>query len=343
MKLLKLLTETPGVPGREERVRDLILKETKGLFDEVHTDGMGNLIARKKPTGKGAKTAKKVLIACHIDEIGFYVRHIDDEGRLRVQPVGGFDPRNLFARRVLVQGRKDLPGVMNPGIKPVHIASEEDRKQVPKVTDFYVDLFLPKKEVDKQVRIGDPVTLVQSLEEMGEVYTGKSLDNRIASYVAIEALMKVGDEGAYDIYYAATVQEEVGLRGAGPSAFGIEPDIGLCLDTTLSCDTPGVDKSEAVTRLGDGVGLKVMDGRAITSRELLDEFIALAEKKKIKYQLEILPLGGTDTAPLQMTGKGRRAMGLSIPTRYIHTVTEAVHKKDVQAAVDLLAAWLRGD
>jgi len=340
MKLLKKLTETPGVPGREERIRDLIAEETKGLFDETRVDDMGNFIGRRKPTGKGAKSAQKVIIACHIDEIGFYVRHIDDEGRLRVQPVGGFDPRNLFARRVLVQGKKDLPGVMNPGIKPIHIASEEDRKQVPKITDFYVDLFLSKEEVEKQVRIGDPVTLVQTLERMGDVYTGKSLDNRVATWVAINALKKIENGSKYDIYYAATVQEEVGLRGAGPSAFGIEPDVGLCIDTTLCCDTPGVDKSEAITRLGEGVGLKVMDGRVITHRGLLDEFIKLADKKRIPYQLEILPMGGTDTAALQLAGKGRRTMAISVPTRYIHTVTEAVHRKDLDAAVDILAAWL---
>lgn len=340
MKLLKKLTETPGIAGREERIREVIIAETKDLFDESRTDDMGNFVGRVKPGGKGASSAPKVLLACHIDEIGFYVRHIDDEGRLRVHPAGGFDPRNLFARRVLVQGKKDLLGVMNPGIKPIHISTEEERKQVPKVADFYIDLFLPKKEVDKLVRVGDPITMVQTLERIGDMYTGKSLDNRVATWVAINALRKVGKRSKYDIYYVATVQEEVGLRGAGPSAYGIEPDIGLCIDTTLCCDTPGVDKSEAITRLGDGVGLKVMDGRAITHRGLLDEFIKLAEKEKIPYQLEILPQGGTDTAPLQMTGKGRRTMAISIPTRYIHTVTEAVHQRDLQAAVDVLAAWL---
>jgi endoglucanase len=336
---LKKLTETPGVPGREERVRELIVRETKGLFDETRVDPMGNLVCRMKPA-RGNSRAKKVMIACHIDEIGFYVRFIDDAGMLRVINVGGFDTRNLFARRVLVQGKKDLIGVMNPVGRPIHVATEEEKKKIPRIQELFVDLFLPKEEVEKLVRVGDPVTLIQPLEEIGDVYSGKCMDNRVASWVAINALRKVAKKNTYDIYYAATVQEEVGCRGAGVSAFGIEPDIGIAIDTTLACDTPGIEKSDAITELGKGVAVKVMDSGSISDRSLVEEFIALAEKKKIPHQLEILPLGSTDASSMQRAGIGRRAITLSIPTRYIHTVTETSHKKDMAAAVDLLAAWL---
>ena len=343
MRFLKKLTETPGVPGREERVRALIQKETKSFFDESWVDAMGNLVCRKKPGRRPArKAATKVLIACHIDEIGFYVSYIDDEGRVRVQNVGGFDTRNLFARRVLVQGKKDLIGVLNPAGRPIHLATEEEKKKVYKISEFFVDLFIPKKEVDKLVRVGDPVTLVQPLEALGEVYTGKCLDNRVATWVAINAIRRVGKKSPYDVYYAATVQEEVGARGAGPTTFGIEPEVGIALDTTLCCDTPGIEKNESITRLGEGVALKVMDNRSISHRDLLDEFIGIAEKKKIPHQLEVLPLGGTDASSIQQAGAGRKTITISIPTRYIHTVTEAVHKRDLKAAVDLLAAWLVG-
>jgi putative aminopeptidase FrvX len=342
MKFLKKLSETSGVPGREERVRDLIKNEVKGLFDEIRTDPMGNMICRKRPGRRSGKTAVKVLIACHIDEIGFYVRHIDDNGFLRVQNVGGFDTRNLFARRVLVQGRKDLVGVLNPAGRPIHIATDEEKKKTYTVGEFFVDLFLPKDEVEKQVRIGDPVTLIQTFEEVGDVVTGKCLDNRAATWVAINAIRKVGNKSPYEIYYAATVQEEVGCRGAGPTAFGIEPDIGIALDTTLCCDTPGIEKNDSITAFGKGVALKIMDGRSISHRGLLDEFVAVATKKKIPYQLEVLPLGGTDAGNIQQAGTGRKTITLSLPTRYIHTITEAEHKKDLQAAIDLLAAWLTG-
>ena len=345
MDLLKRLTETPGVPGREERVRELILKETEGLFDETRVDPMGTLICLKRAGRREGNAAPlKVLIAFNIDEIGFYVRSIDDAGRLRVQNVGGFDTRNLFARRVLVSTRsRDLLGVLNPTGKPIHIATDEEKKQVPKISDFFVDLFLPKEEVEKRVRVGDPVTLVQTMETIGDYVTGKCMDNRVASWVAINAIRKVGANSPDDIYYAATVQEEVGLRGAGTIAYDVNPDVGVAVDTTLSCDTPGIDKTESITALGKGVALKVMDSASISHRGLLDEFMALAEKKKIPHQLEVLPLGGTDAGTIQRAGAGRRTITLSIPTRYIHTVCETVHRKDLDAAVDLLAAWLAGE
>ncbi len=341
MQFLKKLSEIAGVPGREERVRDLILAQTKGMWDDTRLDAMGNLICHKKP-GKaaGRKKAPKVLIACHIDEIGFYVRGIDDKGRLRVQNVGGFDTRNLFARRVLVQGRKDLLGVMNPGGRPIHMASEEEKKKIPEVSEFYVDLFLPKEQVDKLVRVGDPVTLVQQLEQIGDVVNGKCLDNRVASWVAINAIRKAGNKNSYDIYYAATVQEEVGCRGAGPTAFGVDPDIAIAVDTTLACDTPGVDPVDSITQLGNGVAIKVLDGGSISDRGLVDDFVALAEKKKIAHQLEILPRGSTDASSMQRVRGSFRTITISIPTRYIHTICESAHKKDLEAAVNLLAAWL---
>lgn len=341
MEFLKKLSEIAGVPGREERVRELIESETLGLWDDTRVDAMGTLICHKKP-GKapGKKAAQKVLIACHIDEIGFYVRGIDDKGRLRLQNVGGFDTRNLFARRVLVQGKRDLLGVMNPGGRPIHMASEEEKKKIPEVSDFYVDLFLPKEEVDQLVRIGDPVTLVQNFEEIGEVVCGKCLDNRVASWVAINAIRKVGKKSACDIHYAATVQEEVGCRGAGPTAFGVEPDVAIALDTTLACDTPGIDPVDSITQLGKGVAIKILDGGSISHRGLVDEFISLAEKNNIPYQLEILPRGSTDASSMQRIRGGFKTITLSIPTRYIHTVCESAHKNDLKAAVDLLAAWL---
>jgi putative aminopeptidase FrvX len=342
MELLKKLTETPGVPGREERVRELILAETKGLFADSAVDPMGNLICHKPPgrkPGRG-RSGETVMLACHIDEIGFYVRSIDDEGRLRVQNVGGFDTRNLFARRVLVQGKRDLFGTLNPVGKPVHLATEEEKKKIPTVQELFVDLCLPVRKVKALVRVGDPVTLVQTLEKVGDCYSGKCMDNRVASWVAINALKKIGKRSPHDIYYVATVQEEVGLRGAQTSAFGIDPDTAIAVDTTLACDTPGIDKADAVTRLGEGVAIKILDGGSISCRELVDEFIQLAEKKKIKHQLEILPRGATDAAMMQRAAAGRRTITLSVPTRYVHTVTETVHPGDLKAAVNLLAAYL---
>lgn len=338
LKFLKQLSEAPGIPGREEKIRELITANTKDLFDESRVDSMGNLILTKKAN---AKNAKRVLFACHIDEIGLYVRHIDDKGFLRVQNAGGFDTRNLFARRVRVQASsgEELIGLFNPGGRPIHIAKEEDKKKIPEIGEFMVDLCLLPDEVKKKVRIGDPVTLVQEFSEIGDCVSGKCLDNRVAAFVAIEALRKV-KKLSCDMILACTVQEEVGLRGAGPAAFAEEPDIAIAIDTTLCVDTPGVPPEERVTEHGAGVALTLMDGSIIGDRTIIDSFEEVAMKRKIPYQLSILPRGGTDAGAMQRTGRGYRAATISIPTRYIHTVTECVNQRDLQSAIDLIAAWL---
>jgi endoglucanase len=339
LPLLKKLSEAPGVPGREERVREILQKECKGLFDSISVDNLGSLIATKKAKGK----APRVLIACHIDEIGFYVKHICDKGFLRLNAAGGFDTRNLFARRVRVQSSsgEELFGLMNPGGRPIHIAKDEDKKKIPEVGEFLVDLCMPPETVRKKVRIGDPVTLVQEFDEIGDCVSGKCMDNRVAAFVAIEAVRKA-KKIKYEVTLAATVQEEVGCRGAGPATYAYDPDIALAIDVTLAVDTPGVPEEERVTKQGDGVALTIMDSLTISHRGLIDEFEAVAKKRKIPYQLSILPRGGTDAGPMQRARAGYRAMTLSVPTRYIHTVTECIHKTDLQAAIDLLAAWLEG-
>ncbi len=343
MEFLKALTEIAGVPGREERVRALVRKEASDVIDEWKEDPMGNLIGVVRPKKKvKGKKPKRVMIACHLDEIGFYVKYIDAEGYLKLQNVGGFDTRNLFSRRVLVQGKKDLVGIMNPSGKPVHIASPEDRKKLYEVGDFSVDLCLPKREVEKLVQVGDPVTLLQETIEIGNVVCGKAMDNRVATWVAINAIRATKGKSPYEIYYVGAAQEEVGCRGAGVAAFGIDPDDGIAIDTTLACDTPGIPKDLAVSRQNQGVALKVMDGGSISTRSLLDEFIALAKKHRIPHQLEILPRGGTDAATIQRSGNAKRVFTLSVPTRYIHTTVESIHKKDLKAAVDLLGKWLLG-
>jgi tetrahedral aminopeptidase len=270
------------------------------------------------------------------------VRHVDDKGYLRLQNAGGFDTRNLLARRVLVQANDgDLIGLMNAEGRPIHIARDEDKKKVPEISDFYVDLCLPAEQARQMVRIGDPVTLVQEFSEIGHCVSGKCLDNRVAAFVAIEAMRKASDL-KYEVVLACTVQEEVGCRGAGPAAYAHEPDIAIAIDTTLCVDTPGVPEDQRVTKQGDGVALTIMDSLTISDRAMIDEFEAVARRREIPFQLSILPKGGTDAGPMQRSRAGVRSMTLSVPTRYIHTVTECTHKRDLQAAIDLLAAWLEG-
>ncbi|TXD35958.1 M42 family metallopeptidase [Lujinxingia vulgaris] len=341
MDLLKVLSEMPGAPGREELVREFIESKVKGLADEITTDAMGNLICRKKPA-EGATDVQKVMIACHMDEIAFYVRLIDDKGFIRLHNAGGFDNRNLFARRVRIQTRDGevIEGVMNPGGRPIHIAAPEDRTKIPKMAEFFVDTGLDKDTVTAKIRPGDPVTLVQEFSELGEMVTGKCLDNRVACWVGVRLLERLQASENYDIYVVFTVQEEVGLRGAITSGYAIEPDISIAIDTTLAVDTPGVPGEEQITELGKGVAIKILDGYTISNKELVDTFVDLAESEGITHQYEVLPMGGTDAGAMQRARAGSRAITLSVPTRYIHTVTEMVHKGDLRATLDLLAAYL---
>ncbi|WP_411890257.1 M42 family metallopeptidase [Yoonia sp. SDW83-1] len=336
--LLKRLCETPGVPGHEQRVRDLIMDEIKGMFDEVTTDPMGSLLCRRNAK---TKDAPKVMLLCHMDEIGFLVSHISKDGFIYLQPVGGFDARNLFSRRVLVcTDDGDFKGVMNPGGKPVHISTPEDRKKIPPVGDFFVDLGMGKK-TRNLVKVGDFVVMDEPFLEMGDKYVSKALDNRIACWLGIEAMRKLGKKGkGAEIHVAFTCQEEVGLRGARTASYGIKPDIGLGIDVTLACDTPGVPDKDATTQQGKGFGLHVRDSSFIADKALVNDIETLAKKKKIPYQRTMLAAGGQDGAAAQQAAAGARAVGITVGTRYIHTVTEMIDKRDLQAALDILVAYL---
>ncbi len=342
MNLLKTLSELPGAPGREEKVREFIQSQISELADEVRVDALGNLICRVKPSGE-VDAPKKVMLACHMDEIAFYVRKVDDDGFIRLQHLGGFDNRNLFARRVRIQTRdgEEIIGNLNPGGKPIHISDAEERKKIPEMHEFFVDTGLSKEELDGRVRTGDPVTLVQDFVEMGELASGKCLDNRVACWVGVRLLERLADtKPANDVYVVFTVQEEIGIRGAITSSYDIDPDVGIAIDTTLAVDTPGVPDEHEITNLGEGVAIKILDSYTVSNKELVDEFIELAEANEIPHQFEILPMGGTDAAALQRARSGARVLTLSIPTRYIHTVTETIHKGDLRATVDLLSAYL---
>jgi endoglucanase len=232
---------------------------------------------------------------------------------------------------------------MNPGGKPIHISTPEDRKKVPQISEFFIDLGMDAKAVAKKVRIGDFVVMHEPFVEQPDKVVSKALDNRIACFVAIEALRKLSKgekKHPSEIVIVFTVQEEVGLRGATTAANAVEADIGIGLDTTLACDTPGVPDSEQVTCHGEGVAILVQDSSMIADHKLVGELCAVARKSKIPHQRSILPRGGQDAGAIQRAGAGARTAAIVCGTRYIHTVTESIDKKDLKAAIDLLAAWL---
>jgi endoglucanase len=331
--LLSKICEIPGAPGFEDRIRNFVIEQIKDLCDEYSIDAMGNVLAVKKGTGD-----KKVMVAAHMDEISFITKHIDEEGFIRFHTLGGFDPKTLTAQRVIVHGSEDIIGVM--GCKPIHVMTAEERKKMVGITEYFVDTGLPAKKVKEIVEIGSPITRERSLIEMGDCVNSKSIDNRVSVYILIEALKALkGKEIPYDLIAAFTVQEEVGLRGAIASSSGVNPDFGIALDTTIAFDLPGAKPEEKITSLGAGAAIKILDGATICDHRMVKFLKNTADSRNIKWQPEILPAGGTDTAGLQRSSQGGSIAGaISIPTRNLHQVIEMAHKEDIKNCIDLLVA-----
>lgn len=333
IELLKELTEAHGVSGREEAIAEIVRRELSPL-GELTTDAMGSVHCHKK--GKGGK---KVMIAAHLDEIGFVVKFIDGSGFVRLQTVGGWDPKQMNSQRVMVSTKDGmLPGVLMYSSKPAHLLTGAEKGEQ-KHDDFFVDLGLSVDEVKKRVRLGDPVTMDRGFRPMGDLLTCKTMDDRVGLFVMIEALKAIGEHDA-EIVAVATVQEEVGLRGATAAGWAVKPDIAIALDITLANDIPGIPEQDQITKLGGGAAIKVMDSSLICDPRIVDQFRDVAEKHGIPYQMEVLPRGGTDAGGIQRLHGGIPSFTLSIPTRYVHTVNETVHKDDVQACIDVLARWL---
>lgn len=334
ISLLKEICETAGAPGFESRIRKIVLRELTDIVDSLDIDNMGNVIAYKK----GMSDQKCSMIGAHMDEIGFMVTHIDDNGFLRFTNLGGFDPKTLTAQRVIVHGKEDLVGVM--GSKPIHVMTPEERQKTVKLSDFFIDLGMSAEEVTSMVQVGDPVTRERELIEMGNCVNCKSIDNRVSVFILIEALKSLGDT-PFDTYGVFTVQEEVGLRGAHVAAHKINPDFGFGLDTTIAYDLPGAQSHEMVTKLGEGVAIKVLDASTICDYRMVKYMKQIADSHEIKWQPEVLTAGGTDTAGIQRMGKDGAISGaVSIPTRNLHQVIEMANKDDIEAGIKLLNACL---
>ncbi len=333
--LLNTICTTPGAPGFEQKIRELVLDEIKDLADEIEVDNLGNVYAIKR--GKGDK---KIMVGAHMDEIGFIVTHIDDNGFIRFHTLGGFDPKTLTAQRVIVHGTKDIIGVM--ASKPIHVMTTEERNKIAKTKDYFIDTGMSAEEVKEIVEIGTPITREREFIEMGNCVNGKSLDNRLAVFILIETLRNLKDkEIPYDLYGVFTVQEEVGIRGANVAALKINPDFGFGLDTTIAFDLPGAAAHEKITELGKGTAIKIMDAGTICDFRMVKFMKQTADKHGITWQPEILTAGGTDTSGIQrMTEGGSIAGAVSIPTRNLHQVIEMADKDDIEGSIKLLTACI---
>ena len=325
-QLLKTLTETFGPSGYEDEVRKLILKEVKPLADEVRVDALGNLIVRKKPAAN-SKNPKRIMLAAHMDEIGVIASHIDRKGFVRFTNVGGtFGKYTLGARVRFMNG---VTGVVG------YDRMENVDTALP-INKMYIDVGATKKE-DCPVKVGDFAAFERSYMEIGDRLVAKSMDDRSGVAVLIETLRGIKST-PNDLYFVFTTQEEVGLRGAGVAAYGVDPEIGIAIDVTATGDTPASLKM--VMELGKGPCVKFRDPGMLADPRVPDWMITTAEKAKIPYQREVLLMGTTDGKEIQISRAGVMTGALSIPCRYVHSASEMVDYNDLKNSVKLLTAML---
>ena len=334
--LLKRLCETPGIAGREDAVRAVVREELTGLVDEIQTDALGNLIGVRRGNG-----GPRVMLAAHMDEIGFIVKHIDESGFIRIHPVGGFDPSRLPAQRVTVHAHAGATYSGSIGVagKPIHLQAANEVKP-PTIADLFVDIGLDGDTARATIDIGDMITLERSLVQSGPHIVSKALDDRAGLAIMLETLRALSRTTDAEIIAVATTQEEVGVRGATTAAWALQPDIGIALDITPAGDFPGAPEEHVGVSLGNGVAIKVMDPGAISDHRLNQRLRRIAAEHDIPYQLEILGRGGTDASAIQRAGSGVRATALSIPVRYAHTVNETCAVADIEATIALLTRYL---
>lgn len=331
--LLKKLTEACGGPGQEYEIRNVIREEVTPLVDEVYTDAIGNLITIKN----GTKSGPKVMLAAHMDEVSLMIVSIENSGLLKFRPVGGIDPRVLIAKSVVI-GPNKVPGVI--GSKPIHLQSPGERNKPFSLNELFIDIGATKKEQAEQlVNIGDHAYFTTEYAEIGaDKIKAKAFDDRVGCALLIESLK---DSYSFPLYGVFTVQEEVGLRGAGVATHQIEPDLALVLEGTTASDVPEIDEHQHATSVGKGPCLTFMDRSVIPDPKLVTKLMQLAEKHNIPVQYRRNTAGGTDAGKIQATRRGTRVAVLAVPTRYIHSPVSVISKKDYQNALKLIKAFLK--
>lgn len=323
-ELIQKLVESTGPSGYEGQVRELVKNQVTKYTKDIKVDALGNLIARmgtKKPGGS------RVMVAAHIDEIGIIATHIDENGFIRFTTIGGVRAANCIGGRVkFLNGRSGV----------IYMEKLENANTVPSFEQLYIDCgYTSAKECP--IKVGDMAVFDRPFVDLGKRVVSKALDDRVGVAVEMEVMRQLKNT-PHEIFFVFSTQEEVGTRGAATSAFGIEPEIGLSVDVTLTGDTPkGIKMAVA---LGNGPAIKVRDSGMLSDPRLVRQMVKNAEENKLPYQLEVLEMGTTDARAIQMTRSGVPSICVSIPCRYVHTPSEMVDMDDVDNAVKLILAFL---
>ncbi|MDQ0220110.1 M42 family peptidase [Peribacillus cavernae] len=341
LTMLKDLTDAKGIPGNESEVRKVMTKYISPYADEITTDSLGSLIAKKT----GRENGPKIVVSGHLDEVGFMITQIDDKGFLRFQPMGGWWSQVMLAQRVTIVTRKgDVTGVI--GSKPPHILTVEARKKPVEIKDMFIDIGAASREEVHEwgVRPGDMAVPYFEFTVMNneKMLLAKAWDNRIGCAIAIDVLKHLkGTDHPNIVYGVGAVQEEVGFRGARTSTFKINPDIGFAVDVGIAGDTPGVTEREALGKMGKGPQVVVYDASMVSHKGLRDLVTDTADESNIPYQYESIPGGGTDAGAIHLTANGVPALAITIATRYIHSHAAMLHRDDYENTVKLIVEVIK--
>jgi endoglucanase len=338
LSFLKQLVEAHGAPGYEGEVYGVMERHLKGV-GPVTRDRLGSFVCEKK----GSAAGPRIMLAGHLDEVGFLVKSVGKDGYVRFLPLGGWWGHVVLAQRLLIRTRKgDVVGVV--GSKPPHELRDEDRKKVLEIKDMYIDVgatsdWEVKKHLD--IRPGDPIVPISDFTVMAnpDLLLAKAWDNRIGCAMAAEVVRRLkGQAHPNTVFAVATVQEEVGLRGAQTSAFKVQPDVGIALDVGIAHDTPGTEGDE---KLGGGPLLTVYDATSIPNRGLFDLIVDTAKKLRIPLQFESIERGGTDAGRIHVTGQGVPTVSMGVPSRYIHSHVSIIDRRDFEMTVKLLVGLVK--
>ncbi len=328
--MLRMLTETDGVSGNEERVRELIRSQVESYCSSVTVDSMGNMICRK--TGSVGK--KTILLSAHMDEVGFIIKKITDGGYLAFESVGGIDPKILLSQQVTVNG---VNGVIS--FKAVHLSAKEEREKPFKEDELFIDIGAKNKaEAEKYVTVGDYCAFKSEYREFGEnMVKAKALDDRAGCAILIDILKK---ETKVNLICCFTVQEEVGLRGAKSAMRGLLPDFAIVVEGTTCNDLTGVSNERRVTKCGGGAAISVMEYSSVANPELVNMLIDTAKENHIKWQYKASVRGGNDAGAISISGGGVKTASVSIPCRYIHSSVSVMNKNDFEAVRRLINKFI---
>jgi len=342
LSFLKEATEAIGPSGFEEPVLALFKNHYSAYADEVRRDNLGSLVLVKR----GSSEAPRVLVAGHVDEVGFLVTGITNEGFVNFTPLGGWFEQVLLAQRVVIKTRSDLvPGVI--ASKPPHLLTPEERQKVVQISQMFIDVGATSKEEAEKlgIRVGDPVAPWSPFTKTAfdDRIMAKALDDRIGAFIAMEALRvlrerNVGHPNTY--YAAATVQEEVGLRGAETVGWVVDHDVAIVTEVDIAGDVPGIKPHEAQAKLGKGPSIVTYDRSMIPNQKLKEFVIQVAEECKIPYQLSAVA-GGTDAGRLHLYRGGRPSIVIGVPTRHIHSHVSVASLADVENAVKLVVELIK--